>query len=90
MSEQTPPETQPPQQTITWVGEQRLMYGYCGRALAAAAPKVGLTVEQTVEQAAPAAILLRPVASPTRRRAAHATIRVGPKLADTGPGAVAA
>jgi hypothetical protein len=72
---------------ITWVGEQRLMDGYCGRATAAAATKPAATnPAPTAPAAAPAggaAAGLRRVGRPiattrgrTRRR--ETVVRVGP------------
>ena len=71
MLDQTPQGQQPQQdETITWVGEQRLMHGYCGRAV--------VTVEATPTADVIAAPPLQPV--PQRRRTTPAVIRIGPKL----------
>jgi hypothetical protein len=54
---------------ITWVGEQRLMEGYCGRAPAAAAGEE------------PAANELRPIAVVKTRPGQDRVVRIGPPRA---------
>lgn len=63
---------------ITWVGEQRLMHGYCGRAtraVQATKPASPIGTEQ-----GEAALAVRPVAalSSKARRRRQAVVRVGP------------
>ena len=62
----------PPRPEIRWVGEQRLMEGYCGRAVVAGEA----TVAGTAPPARPVAVLQRP-----RGR----VVRIGPRPVSSEP-----
>jgi hypothetical protein len=65
---------------LGWVGQQHLMWGYCGRALAAGGPAVAIDVADA-RRAAPAA-RRRIVA--LHRRPRDLVVRIGPRpLAET-------
>ena len=72
---------------IRWVGEQRLMEGYCGRAVVTGRAEVAAAANGPSESAASdgqgaPAYAVRPVALLQRPR--HSVVRIGPKARPAG------